>query len=129
MGTHVTLRSSYTHNMYKLVLSSILLAGPAVVVRALSCFTNNGKNFKVYCGPRSGGMVYADRCVLSESKPLKIEECENDEEYECFLQVKYPNLKSDQFVKRIYAVELSGSKELDNYKGYVREGVAAGCRK
>merc|ERR1711972_264100 len=84
----------------------------------------------MYCGPRDGGIVYSDRCVMSDKKVgLEIETCENDEDFECFLQLKYPSLKGDGFVKRIYAAELLGDESKMKYKGLRVEGIAAGCRR
>lgn len=92
----------------------------------LSCF--KGENFKMYCGPRDGGLVYSDRCVMNEKKPLAIENCENDEDFECFINLKYPSLRGDGFVKKIYAAELQKDDSKMVYKGYKVEGIAAGCR-
>ena len=83
----------------------------------------------MYCGPRAGGLVYSDRCVMNEKKgPLQIENCENDSDYECFIKLKYPSLRGDGFIKRIYAAELEKDDSKMTYKGYKVEGLAAGCR-
>merc|ERR1712032_229119 len=101
--------------------------------QALLCHT--GTDFKVFCGPRHGPTIFGDRCKIQgydDGLPMvPTEKCPNDEEYECFLELEYPHVKTDNdaFVKEVFKNELAGVDTNDDFSGVEVKGVKAGCRK
>merc|ERR1711957_316975 len=93
----------------KLVLSSSFVS---LMLPILSLDCHTGENFKMYCGSRDQEIIYSDRCHMvpfpeTDSDYLKflsLQKCEisaeeNDTDFECFIQLEYPELSED-FVKK-----------------------------
>ena len=105
----------------------------------LKCHT--GKNFKIFCGFRQDSNIFEDRCQMvpdSEAEPETYDKIPDlktcpgkDDEYECFLTMKYPKI-TDELVSKMFKVEIEKTRiaragKFD--KGVEIEAIEAGCRK